>query len=191
MTASRTAGPEPLHLRLAARALAAGGVIACPTEAVWGLSCDPLNPDAVDRLLAVKGRDPARGFILAAGTRAALAPFMAPLLDAAREAIDASWPGPVTWIVPAAAGVPEWLRGTNAGIAVRHSAHPAVAALTAAFGGAIVSTSANPSGRAPARTPLALRRYFGGRLDYILPGALGGNREPSRIYDALTGARLR
>lgn len=178
------------HLSRAARVLHGGGLVAYPTEAVWGLGCDPLNPEAVFDLLAVKRRRPDKGLILIAADYSQLLPYVAPTPDVEAR-VRATWPGPVTWLLPARPEVPEWLRGRHTGLAVRVTAHPRAAALCAAFGGAIVSTSANLSGRPPACSRLAVQRQFGAKLDYILPGALGGRRAPTEIRDAATGRVIR
>ncbi len=182
---------SPWRLRHAAGLLARGGVIAHPTEAVYGLACDPLNAGAVLRLLDLKQRPVEKGLILVASDMAQLRPFLAPLSDALLARVSASWPGPVTWLLPAREETPSWLRGTHASLAVRVSAHPLTRELCAAFGGALVSTSANPAGRPPARTALRVRRYFDARLDAILAGALGGQARPTEIRDAATGALIR
>src|SRR5690606_23054211 len=116
-----------------------------PTEAVWGLGCDPANEAAVRRLLAIKRRDPGKGLILVAADRGQLQPWVdfAGLPRARLEAVLASWPGPHTWILPAGAAAPRWITGDHDGLAVRVSAHPQVVALCRAFGGPLVSTSAN------------------------------------------------
>lgn len=180
-----------LQLRLAARHLRAGGLLAYPTEAVWGLGCDPHNAAAVDALMALKGRPKTKGLILAAATASQLEPFWDIPEEAVRQRLLASWPGPVTWIVPAAPHAPAWLTGRRGTLAVRVSAHPLVSALCREFGGAIISTSANPSGMRPARTLLQTRRYFPRANLHWLPGALGALSKPTAIYDARTGARLR
>lgn len=182
--------PSPVHLRLAARLLQAGGVIAYPTEGVWGLGCDPLNEAAVRRLLDLKQRPEAKGLIIIAASLPQVERWLGGLDAAQRAACAATWPGPFTWVVPAA-HAPEWLRGKHDSVAVRVSAHPGVQALCNAFGGALVSTSANVSGKPPARDPLVLRQQFGRGLDYILPGRLGGDGKPSEIRDARTGIVLR
>ncbi len=175
----------------AARALRQGGIVACPTEAVFGLSCDPANPRAVARLLRLKRRRTDKGLILVGADLAQLEPWLAPLDAGQRAKLLSRWPGPVTWIAPAAATTPIYLTGGRPGIAIRVTAHPPLAALCRAFGGALVSTSANPSGRRPARSPLAVRRQFGDNLDLILPGPLGGLSSPTEIHDLLGGHRIR
>jgi L-threonylcarbamoyladenylate synthase len=178
-------------LREAVRRLRAGGVIAYPTEAVFGLGCDPLDGEAVLRLLAFKRRPWEKGLILIASDFAQLEPFLLPLSGEDKERVLANWPGPVTWLLPARPEVPRWLRGSHDTIAVRVSDHPLVVALCRAFGGALVSTSANLAGKRPARSVLAVRRQFGARLDYILYGPLGGRTRPSAIRDLESGRVIR
>jgi len=175
------------HVRLAARALHAGGVIAYPTEGVWGLGCDPFDRQAVTRLLELKQRDPAKGLILIAADWAQIEPHLTPLTTAQRERLHATWPGPQTWLVPHNGSIPVWITGGHATVALRISAHPLVAALARAFGGPVVSTSANPSARPPARSALRVRCYFPDQLDYVLPGQLGGQLGPTPIRDLRSG----
>ncbi len=188
---SALACPHPWHLRRSTQILDAGGVIAYPTEAVYGLGCDPLNAAAVMRILELKQRPMEAGLILIAADFAQLATFLQPLTPAIRRRVEATWPGPVTWLLPARPEVPLWLRGRHATLAVRVTAHAGTAALCRSFGGALVSTSANPRGREPARTPTKVHRYFTGLIDYVLPGSLGQRRRPSEIRDGLSGAIVR
>lgn len=177
----------------AAAALHRGGVVAYPTEAVWGLGCDPFNEAAVARLLALKQRAVDKGLILIAG---ALDQFDG-LLDwdalptDRGEAVYASWPGPHTWSVPASGRVPHWITGAHDGVAVRVSAHPAVIALCAAFGGPLVSTSANPAGAAPPKALSDFDPALLAQLDGIVDGELGGLANPTEIRDARSGGVLR
>ncbi len=187
----RRKGASPFRLQRAAAALRAGGVVAYPTEAVWGLGCAPWQGAAVERLLALKGRPAARGLILIAADFGQLTPFLAPLPRDLAGEIHASWPGPVTWVLPAAVQTPGWLTGGRDTVAVRVTAHPVAAALCRAFGGALVSTSANRCAGRPARSASAVRRYFGARIDALVPGALGGLARATPIRDGRTGAYLR
>ncbi|MDH4039627.1 MAG: L-threonylcarbamoyladenylate synthase [Gammaproteobacteria bacterium] len=183
--------PAPLRLHLALQALAAGGVIACPTEAVWGLSCDPWNRLAVRRLLALKGRAPAKGLILVAAAERQFDFLLADLDPLQRRTLAASWPGPNTWLVPHAGRVPLWIHGEHDKVALRVSDHPSVKALCAAWGGPLVSTSANPAGRSPPRQHFQVKRYFGEQLDYILPGTVGSSDRPTVIRDLASGRVIR
>jgi len=183
----------PPALEDAVAALRRGGVIAYPTEAVWGLGCDPFNEAAVMRLLASKQRDVGKGLILIAGALQQLHGLLDwdALPAARRAAVVASWPGPSTWIVPATPRVPRWITGDHDGVAVRVSAHPLVVALTAAYGGPLVSTSANPGGRSPAYARGELDPELLARIDALAPGETGGQTAPSTIRDARSGAVLR
>jgi len=177
----------------AVAALRRGGVVAYPTEAVWGLGCDPFDQAAVLRLLAIKQRPVEKGLILIGG---ALAQFDG-LLDwdalpaPRRDAVLKTWPGPHTWIVPATARVPRWITGDHTGVAVRVSAHPTVVALCAALGAPLVSTSANRAGAEPARQLAALEPDLCATLDAVVAGATGGLQRPTPIRDALSGEVLR
>jgi L-threonylcarbamoyladenylate synthase len=142
-------------------------------------------------LLGLKRRPDTKGLILIAADFAQIAPFLDIPAGEMRDRLLAGWPGPVTWIVPAARTTPAWLLGQRGTLAVRVTAHPVAAALCRAFGGAIVSTSANPSGARPARTLLKTRGYFTHAPLHYLPGSLGGLDRPTAIFDARDGTRLR
>lgn len=180
-----------IHLRNAVRALDTGGVIAYPTEAVWGLGADPWNERACDRLLAMKSRPWEKGLILVASHEDQLAAFIEVPSKAVWKRAAVTWPGPNTWVFPCSDACPMWISGDQESVAVRISAHEDVRALCERFGGAIVSTSANPAGREPALSATQARLYFGDALDALLPGALGGLARPTSIRDALTGHILR
>jgi len=177
----------------AATVLHAGGVIAYPTEAVWGLGCDPFDEAAVLRLLAVKERPVDKGLILIAASVAqldGLADWDA-LPRERRDDVLATWPGPHTWIVPATPRVPRWITGAHDGVALRVSAHPVVVALCEAFGGVLVSTSANPAGAPPPRTAAGLDPALLAAIDGHVPGDTGNLPRPTPIRDARSGAGLR
>ncbi len=179
------------HLKQAVRYLIAGGIIAYPTEAVYGLGCDPFNEKAVARLLALKQRSWQKGLILIAAHYGQLAPFLEPLTPVLENRVFASWPGAVTWLLPAKPEVSPWLCGQSSQLAVRVTAHPQAAALCQQWGGALVSTSANVSRRPAAKTALKVRCIFAQTLDYIVPGRVGERQRPSEIRDALTNTILR
>lgn len=182
-----------LSIHEAATVLQTGGVVAYPTEGVWGLGCDPRDQEAVLRLLAIKQRTVDKGLILIASHLDQLRPF----LDIAAMPIDnlaavlASWPGPHTWVMPASSDAPQWITGVHAGIAVRISAHAPVIELCNAFGGALVSTSANLSGQPAPRTRMGLDPELLRQVEGVLHGETGGRSAPTVIHDAITGAALR
>ena len=178
------------QVRLAAEILHKGGIIACPTESVYGLSCDPLNHAAIERLLALKQRPDTKGFILIASSLDQLEPFVS-IPDERRDEIDAGWPGPITWVLPAKQDLPAWIGGGRKTIAARVTAHPIMAEICSRYGGCLVSTSCNISGQPPAKNPDQVRRQFGRQLDQILGGKLGGLARPTPIRDAVSGKFIR
>lgn len=180
-----------LKLRLVGQCLRRGGVIAYPTEAVYGLGCDPLNEHAFRRLLLLKRRPDSKGVILIAAEEAQIEPYLGEIAPDIRRRLSSSWPGPVTWVVPAAESVPRWLTGGRDTLAVRVTNHPIAAGICRAFGGAIVSTSANRSGQPPARSALRVRKLFGEQLDAVIGGPTGGLARPTAIFDARSGRCLR
>lgn len=170
--------------------LTRGGLIAYPTESCYGLGCDPRNTRALKRLVALKGRSAAKGLLLIADSFKHLAPYVGRLTPAERARMARTWPGPVTWVVPASAACPPLLTGSRPTIAVRVTAHPVAARLCRMLGMALVSTSANRSGRKPARTAAQCRRMFGARVR-VIEGRIGARRRPSTLIDLASGAVLR
>lgn len=177
-------------LRQAARVVRQGGVIAYPTEAVFGLGCDPACEPAVRRILAIKGRPDRSGFILIAAEAAQLEGWIAAApAEAARLAAPVA--GAVTWVVTAGPRATPLLTGGRDTLAVRVTRHALAAALCRAAGTPLVSTSANRHGRPPARTTLEARSRLGAVVDLIVPGPTGGAARHSEIRDARTGTILR
>lgn len=168
-----------------------GGVIAYPTEAVFGLGCNPDDPDAVERLLEIKQRNSDEGLIVIAAHIDQLDKYLAPLSETARNRLLKTWPGPQTWLIPATATTPKWLTGRHRTIAVRVTAHPVASALCRKLGSGLVSTSANLSGFRPARDPRTVRHMLGSELDYILGGRVGDLASPTPIKDLMSGKLLR
>lgn len=182
-----------LSVAAAAAALKRGSVIAYPTEAVWGLGCDPMNHAAVSRLLDIKQRQVEKGLILIAAHMDQFKSLLdLPALPADRLAdVLATWPGPQTWVMPANASLPRWITGAHDGIAVRISAHPVVIALCDAFGGALVSTSANRAGAPAPKARDELDPGLLGLIDGVVEGDIGGLERPTPIRDARDGTVLR
>lgn len=186
-----------LSVTVAARCLSAGGVIAYPTEAVWGLGCDPLNQTACLSLLQIKHRPVEKGMILVAASVKQLEFLLAPLSQQQQNTLVQAWrnptvTGPVTYLVgDPLAQVPWWVKGAHLAVAVRVSGHPGVRALCEKFGGPVVSTSANRAGMPPVRSRILLEKQLAAELDFVLPGALGGAQQPSRIIDLATGQVMR
>ena len=180
-----------LDTATAADRLRAGQVIAYPTEAVFGLGCDPTNETAVRKLLALKGRHESAGLVLIASDFSQLLPWVAEAPASSKEKAMQTWPGPVTWLFPRADNVPNYVAGEHKTIAVRITAHQPSRDLCDAFGSALISTSANHTSAAPARSAGEVDNYFGQSLGGILAGPLGDGSKPSEIRDLLTGTIIR
>lgn len=178
------------QIQQAALVVLNGGVIAYPTEAVWGLGCDPWHAEAVERLLELKDRPMHKGLILVAGDIEQFDFLLEDLPEIWLARLAGSWPGPNTWLVPHQNRLPEWISGQHNSVALRVSDHPQVRALCR-LTGPLVSTSANPAGRPSARSRLRVEQYFPGQLDAVLGGALGGRKNPSLIRDLITGDVIR
>ena len=172
----------------AADVLHKGGVVTCPTEGLYGLSCMPDDPLALLKLLAIKRRDPSKGLILIAADKTQLDDWIAP---GGEQIPDPDPSRPTTWIVAAAEHVSPLLRGRHATLAVRLTTNPIAHALCTAVDSPLVSTSANFSGQPPARNRYVLRRKFAACVDYIVPGECGPAKGPSEIRDLQTGKILR
>ncbi len=180
----------PLKLEAARRQLWAGNVIAYPTEAVWGVGCDPHNEAAVHKLLAIKGREIGKGLILVAASIDQFDDYLKGLEPSLLAKLKSSWPGPITWLVPDNGFAPRWVIGDNTRLALRVSAHQPVIDLCRSFGGPITSSSANVSGRPTPKWPWQLQKQLLG-LDFCMNGPLGVASKPSEIRDLITDKVIR
>ena len=174
-------------LQRAARILKQGGIVAYATEYCFGLGCDPFNRNAVLRLLRLKRRPVMKGLIVLAANNEQLTPY----LNDIPPQVAASWPGPHTWLLVPRPGIPGWITGRHASIAVRVTAHAQAAALCQAAGMAIISTSANRAGESPARSDREAVRRLGKLVDCVLRGRVGEARMPTPIRDAITDTLVR
>ncbi len=180
----------------AASCLKKGQVLAYPTEAVWGIGCDPFNAQAFAEILKLKQRPIEKGVILLAANVSQVEHLLTELSPEMRCQVIESWSSrapterATTWLLPAGDEIPAWIKGSHTKVAVRVTTHPLCVALCHAFNGFIVSTSANPAGLEPARSLQEASQYFGSSLNY-LNGDLGLSREPSKIIDAESGEIIR
>lgn len=173
-------------------ALHNGGVIAYPTEAVFGLGCNPLDNAALQRIIDIKGRDAHKGFILIASSQSQLTEFVAHITPEQQLTLDKYWPGPVTFVIPASSSVRNsLLAGYRDTVAVRVSNHPVVVTLCESYGGAIVSTSANRSGEPAWRSATDVASSMGAELDALIDAPVGELDSPTRIFDLVSGKQLR
>ena len=173
-------------------ALVAGEVIAWPTEAVWGLGCDPMNSTAVKKLLKIKNRRADQGLILIAADFEQVQHLLAPVTVCEMGRALGSWPGPVSWLFPVRKDTPTWLSGQHQTLAVRVTDHPLTRRLCRVFGGPLVSTSANPSALPAATNLRQVKKYFAGSgLAGYLNGELGIQQRVSEIRDLATDELIR
>jgi L-threonylcarbamoyladenylate synthase len=179
-------------IKQAVNILQAGGVIAYPTEAVYGLGCDPFNLQAVEKLFHVKQRPVEKGVILVAASVEQISTYVELQGRSWEGEVLASWPGPMTWVLPikATANLPDWITGGRKTVAIRVSAHPTVQALCRAFGQPIVSTSANLSNQTPASSCAEIKQVFEDSV-WCLEGELGDLMQPTQIKEASSGQILR
>ena len=178
-------------LSTAVSLLRKGSIIAYPTEAVYGLGCDPFNESAVLNLLALKNRSITKGLILIAATLEQLMPYIVAIPKKQMQIVLKSWPGPVTWLFPKTPNLPYWISGNHPTVAVRVTAHPVASALCRAFGQPLVSTSANEAEHPPARHAEMVSKIFSDKIAGILEGDVGQLGKPTPIYDAMTGEVIR
>lgn len=173
---------SPFQIQLATEICRKGGVITYPTEAVFGLGCDPLNESAVNKILELKVRPMSKGMILIAASLEQLLPFIdcnEQQLHRLRQVPDQ----PTTWLVRKSHRVPEWITGKHDKIAVRITQHPIAKALCQQLQSPLVSTSANPAGHKPAKNLLRVRQYFLDAVDFYVPGKTGSLKKPTQIRD--------
>jgi L-threonylcarbamoyladenylate synthase len=178
----RPDAPEAHAIREAVDVLKRGGIVAYPTDTLYGLAVDPRNGEAVDRLFAVKGRDQATAIPLIAGSIDQAEQF-AVLTDLDRKLAAAFWPGPLTIVVAPRAGLAPRLFGGLATIAIRVPDHPCARALASAYDACVTSTSANRSGQPPAQTADEVAAALGGAIDLLLDGGATVGGAPSTIVE--------
>jgi len=169
-----------------------GSVFAYPTEAVFGLGCNPLSEAGMNEILRLKIRPVEKGVILIAANFNQVLPYIdwQSIPEAHQQKIQHSWPGPFTWLMPKSERTPDWICGDSDLVAVRVTDHPIVTQMCLAVDSALVSTSANPAGLEPARTAEQIRNYFSDQV-LLIEGALGSQAKPSTISNSLTLEKLR
>ena len=186
-------GNAVIDLPAAIEALKKGAVIAYPTEGVFGVGCDPDNQQALERLLALKQRDPNKGLILIAASFEQLLPYV-DLSEVTADQLDKAmqtWPGPYTWVIPASQQLLSLVSGQFTSVAVRVTDHPLVIEICQQFGKPITSTSANLSGQPACLTYQEVEQQLGTKPVVIVKGTTGGRNGPSEIRDILTSTTLR
>ena len=185
---------ESNQIKLAVKVLQQGGTIAYPTEAVFGLGCDPRNIAAIKNLLKIKNRNKEKGLILVAANFEQLKEHILPLEKNIEKKLLDSWQdsaNAITWLAPVNEMTSDYLKGQFDTLAIRVSHHPVVKELCEQFGSAIVSTSANISTQEAARTAEQVKQIFENKIDFIVEGETDINAQPSEIRDALTDKIIR
>ncbi len=180
-----------IDITAGARLIELGAVVAYPTEACFGIGCDPANAFAMQRIATMKGRPYGKGFIVIAHRVESLLPYLSLKDPSIMTQPLLTWPGPYTWIFPASSAAQRLGCAVDGKIAVRVTAHPVAAKLCQLTGGAVVSTSANTHGKKPIRKYLEVNRVFGRKLDFVVRGTLGKQMRPTQIRDAVTGVLIR
>jgi L-threonylcarbamoyladenylate synthase len=172
-------------------ALTAGETIVYPTETFYALGVDALYAQAVERLFAIKGREPGKPVALIAADTAMAFALAREVPTAAHVLAEAFWPGPLTLVLPARDGIPAALIGDDGGVGVRVSSHPLARALAAALGGPLTATSANLAGEPPAVEPAAAHRALGDKIKVFLEdGRLAGGAPSTVVAVDRTGIRV-
>ncbi len=185
-----TTKPSPFKIRLAIQKINRGEVIAYPTEAVYGLGCNPLDEEAVLKLLALKKRSVDKGLILIASSLEQLDPYLQ-LTDEIVSRVQASLPEPVTWIIPVQPWVPQWLTGKHSSLAIRVTSHPIARLLCEENNGPLVSTSANTNAKPPATKPWQVSKNLETNELFIVPGEVGNLKQATAIFDVLSQQKIR
>lgn len=178
------------QIKQAVQYLHEGKTIAYPTEAVYGLGCNPFDEKAVANLFHVKQRPIEKGVILVAGSVEQIMDWVSLYDTPWQESVLDSWPGPVTWVLPLKKSMPDWITGGRDTVAIRVSSHPIIQELCNQFGGPIVSTSANLTNQPPAKSCEQINQIFKNTV-WCISAELGNLKHPTQIKDAKTGQVLR
>jgi L-threonylcarbamoyladenylate synthase len=172
---------EIAGLHDAVSALRAGRLVVYPTETFYGIAADPFSPSALDKLFAIKGRDPRKPIALIAADAPMAFEIADDIPDVARRLARAFWPGPLTIVLPARAEFPPRLVGPDGGVGIRVSSHSIARALSEELGRPITATSANRSGEDPATTLAAARLSLGAKVKVFLEGGTLTASAPSTV----------
>ena len=178
-------------ISLAVGVLRAGGLVAMPTETVYGLAADASDPQAVSRVFAAKGRPLGHPLIVHIGAGASLADWTRHVSDDALRLADAFWPGPLTLVLQRHPSVPTVVTGGRETVAVRMPAHPVAQRLLESFGGGLAAPSANRFGRVSPTTASDVRADLGDLVELIIDGGPCEIGVESTIVDIAGGEETR
>ncbi|HSE88816.1 MAG TPA: L-threonylcarbamoyladenylate synthase [Candidatus Binatia bacterium] len=185
-TASSKAQNEaPENLAAAVEALKRGHVIVFPTETLYGLGADALNEAAVEIVFQLKGRDPSNPIPVLVANQEMLHTLVAKVPAVARKLMDRHWPGPLTLVLPGQKNIPKWLCNPEGKVGVRISSQPIATLLVNGLGRPLTATSANPSGKEPARTLQETKTYFAGRVELFVDGGTLTSKSGSTVVEVM------
>jgi len=174
---------DPASVQVAAEVIAAGGVVALPTDTLYGLAADPFRADAVARIFAVKGRASERALPLIAADLEQIVSHLGSLPPMGRCLAEKFWPGPLTLLIGAPATLAEDVTGGTGRVGVRVPAHGVARDLCRACQQPLTATSANRSGEPPSSDPDEVERAIGARIDLLLDAGRAPGGPPSTIVD--------
>ena len=175
--------PTPQNINQAANIIKNGGLIAYPTETVYGLGADPYNAEAIQKIFTAKGRAEDKGIILLIRGVDDLSTLVHTVSPTAQILIEVFWPGPLTLVFRANRDLSPALLGGRDTIALRHSSSSVASRLLFVLGGPLTSTSANRSAEPPARSACEVENALGDHLDLILDGGPSDTTLPSTLVD--------
>jgi L-threonylcarbamoyladenylate synthase len=185
-TASSKAPNEAAEdLSAAVQVLKGGDVIVFPTETLYGLGADALNDAAVEKVFQLKGRDPRNPIPVLVANQEMLHTLVAKVPTVAWKLMERYWPGPLTLVLPGKKNIPKPLCNLAGGVGVRISSQPIAALLIKGLGRPLTATSANPSGKEPARTFQEAKNYFVNRVDVFVDGGTLTSKSGSTVVEVM------
>ena len=184
-TSSKAPSEAPENLAAAVEALKRGDVIVFPTETLYGLGADTLNDAAVEKVFRLKGRDPRSPIPVLVADQEMLHTLVAKVPMTAQKLMDRYWPGPLTLVLPGRKNIPKPLCNPTGGVAVRISSQPIATLLVNGLGRPLTATSANPSGKEPARTLQVAKNYFADRVDVFVDGGTLISKSGSTVVEVM------
>lgn len=184
-TSSKAPSEAPENLAAAVEALKRGDVIVFPTETLYGLGADTLNDAAVEKVFRLKGRDPRSPIPVLVADQEMLHTLVAKVPMTAQKLMDRYWPGPLTLVLPGRKNIPKPLCNPTGGVAVRISSQPNATLLVNGLGRPLTATSANPSGKEPARTLQVAKNYFADRVDVFVDGGTLTSKSGSTVVEVM------
>ena len=182
---SKAKEPRAENIGDAVAALRRGEVIVFPTETLYGLGADALNPAAVRKIFQLKGRDPDNPIPVLVADRNMLGALVTEVSLLAEKLIARFWPGPLTIVLPARRNIPGPLMNSTGGVGVRISSQPIAMELVRMLGRPLTATSANPTGKSAARTVGEARDYFAGQIDIFIDGGKLTSKSRSTVVDIM------